>query len=72
MMQKIKKILKSLKKFFKDIITKIKFRVNPDSLTKKQRKKIRKEKEIASHYSWWGNILRRITGCTNLKMSSYA
>ena len=72
MMEKIKKILKRIKKFFKRITMRIRYKLNPNSLSKKQRKKIKKEKEISAQYSWWGNVLRTFTGCRNLRVEAYA
>ena len=72
MFTKIKKLIKKIKKFFKNLYKKIKFKINPNSVSKKDRKKFRKEKEISDQYSWYGNFLRFITGCNNLKMKSYA
>lgn len=72
MIDKIKRIVKRIKKFFKRLWKRIVYKINPDSLSKKDRKKIKKEKEISNQYSAWGNFLRVITGCTNLKMKSYA
>jgi hypothetical protein len=72
MFNKIKKIIKRIKKFFKRLCKKIIFKINPSSLSKKDRKKFRKEKEISDQYSWWGNFLRKITGCNNLKINAYA
>ena len=72
MIKKLKKFIKSIKKFFIRLWKKIIFKVNPDSLSKKDKKRIRKEKEIANQYSWWGNFLRKITGCTDLKIRAYA
>ena len=68
----IKKFFKYIKKFFKRMWKKLMFKINPNSLSKKDRKKFRKEKEIADQYSWWGNFLRTITGCNNLKIRAYA
>lgn len=72
MIKKIKKLIKRIKKFFKRLWKKIMFRINPDKLSKKDRKKLRKEKEISDQYSKWGNFLRTITGCKNLKIEAYA
>ena len=69
---KIKKLIKRIKKFFKRLWKKIMFKINPSKLSKKDRKKFREEKEIAEQYSWWGNFLRMITGCNNLKIKAYA
>lgn len=70
MLKKIKKVLKRIKKFIKRIINKIKYKFCPDSLTKKEKKRIKKEKEISNQYSRWGNFLRHITGCNNLKVNT--
>ena len=70
--KKFLKLIKRIKKFFKRMWKKLMFKINPDSLSKKDRKKFRKEKEIANQYSWWGNFLRTITGCKNLKIKAYA
>lgn len=59
----MRKLFKRLKKWFKRIIAKIKYRFNPDSVSKKERKRIRKEKEMAEQYSHWGNFLRWLYGC---------
>ena len=72
MIQKIKRIIKRVKKFFKRLWKKILFKVHPSSLSKKDRKKFRKEKEISDQYSWWGNFLRTISGCKELKVEAYA
>ena len=72
MRKKISKIIKRIKKFFERLWKKILFKINPDSLSKKDRKKFQKEKEISDQYSWWENFLRTITGCNNLKIKAYA
>ena len=72
MFDKVKKAIKRIKKFFKRLWKKILFKVHPSSLSKKDRRKFRKEKEIADQYSWWGNFVRAITGCNDLKIKACA
>ena len=70
MFKKIKKGFKAVIKYIKRLIKKIKFRINPKSVSKKDRKKFRKEQKVAEQYSNWGNFLRWITGCNNLKVDN--
>jgi hypothetical protein len=72
MIKKIKNLAKRIKKFFKRLWKKFLFKVRPDKLSKKDRKKFKKEKKVSDQYSWWGNFLRTITGCNNLKINAYA
>lgn len=64
--------MKKIIKLFKKLVNWIKFKFFPDSLTKKEVKKIKKERKISMMYSNWGNFLRFITGCDELKLSAYA
>lgn len=66
----MKKIIKRIKGFFKKLFNRIKYFINPKYVNKKERKKIRKEKEISEQYSAWGNFLRWITGCNDLKIKT--
>ena len=72
MINGIKKLFKRIKKFFKRLWKKLIYKINPKKLSKKDRKKFKKEEEISNQYSWWGNFLRTTTGCKNLKISAYA
>ena len=67
----MRKLFKRIKKWIKHIISKIKYKFNPDSVSKKERKRIKKEKDMAEQYSWWGNFLRWMYGCNirNLKVA---
>ena len=67
----MKKFFKNIKKRFKRLIARIKYKFNPDSVSKKDRNRIEKEKAMANQYSWWGNFLRWIYGCNmkNLKVA---
>lgn len=56
------KIFKRIKKFIKRLIRRIKYMFNPDSLSKKQRKKIEKETKERSQYSWWMRFCMFING----------
>ena len=66
----MRKFFKRIKKLFKDLFERIVYKFKPNSLSKKTRKKIKKEKKISQQYSTWGNILRWMTGCNDLKIAT--
>lgn len=64
----MRQILKGIKDYFKDLFNRLRLKFRPDSLSKKEKKNIKREKETANQYSTWGNILRYMTGCNDLKI----
>ena len=63
----MKKIIKSIKKFLKKIKRYILYKLSPDSLTKKERKKA--EKEFGNGYTLWTRFCRFITGVNNFAVA---
>ena len=63
-------LFKRLKKFIKKLVRFIKYKINPKSLSKKDRKTVEKRIEDLSRYSWRGNLLRLFTGTLDLKVKA--
>lgn len=59
---------KRIKRAFKHFVRWIKYHINPDSLTKKQRKKVEKGIEERKLLSVWGNICRYMCGLGDMKV----
>lgn len=65
----VKRFLKRVKKFFKNLKNRIKYKKDPESVSKKARKKIERENKLKSKFSFWGNVSRRISGLNDFSIA---
>lgn len=65
---KLKVAWRRFKRAIRHFIRWIKYHINPDSLTKKERKKVEREIYIRKQFSLRGNIMRYLCGLGDFKV----